>query len=78
MDHLPKKKARNKWLALLNVPIQMGIIVFLFSYFGHWLDTKYPNSHSLYVKGLTLLGVAISFYNLNRQLKEINKIDNEK
>jgi uncharacterized membrane protein len=78
MDHLPKKKARNKWLILLNVPIQMGIIVFLFSYFGHWLDTKYPNPHSLYVKGLTLLGVSISFYNLNRQLKEINKIDNEK
>ena len=27
----PKKKANTKWLALINIPIQMGIIVFLFA-----------------------------------------------
>ncbi len=63
----------NKWLALINIPIQMGVIVFLFSLLGNWLDEKYPTPHNIYVKILTLLGVAISFYNLNRQLKDINQ-----
>jgi F0F1-type ATP synthase assembly protein I len=69
----PKKQTNNKWLALINIPIQMGAIIFLFAYFGNWLDEKYPNSHNVYVKILTLVGVAIAFYNINRQLKEINK-----
>jgi hypothetical protein len=51
----------------------MGAIIFLFSYFGNWLDAKYPNIHNVFVKILTLMGVAIAFYNLNRQLKDINK-----
>ena len=68
-----KKQNNSKWLALINIPIQMGAIVFLFSYLGNWLDTKYPNSNTVYVKILTLVGVAIAFYNINRQLKDINK-----
>ena len=69
----PNKRTNNKWFAFINIPIQMGVIVFLFAYGGKWLDTNYPNEHHLYVKILTLVGVAIAFYNLNRQLKEINK-----
>jgi hypothetical protein len=68
-----KKQNNSKWLALINIPIQMGVIVFLFSYLGNWLDAKYPNSNTIYVKILTLVGVAIAFYNINRQLKDINK-----
>lgn len=73
----PNKRKNNKWLSLINMPIQMGAIVFGFAYLGKWLDAKYQNPHSLYVKVLTLLGVAIAFYNLNRQLKDINKSDQE-
>jgi F0F1-type ATP synthase assembly protein I len=73
MDNPRKKKSRNKWLALINIPIQMGVIVFLFAYFGRWLDQKFPNPNAIYVKILTLIGVALAFYNINRQLKEINK-----
>ncbi|TRX23763.1 AtpZ/AtpI family protein [Flavobacterium franklandianum] len=69
----PKKQTNNKWLALINIPIQMGAIIFLFSYFGNWLDEKYPNAHTIFVKILTLVGIAIAFYNINRQLKDINK-----
>jgi len=72
----PKKPAGNKWLAFMNIPIQMGVIVFAFAYGGKWLDSNYPNPHNVYVKILTLAGVAIAFYNLNRQLKAINKSDN--
>jgi hypothetical protein len=75
MDQPKKNKAPNKWLALMNIPIQMGVIIFLFAWLGRWLDEKYNNPHHLFVKILTLLGVAIAFYNLNRQLKDINKSD---
>jgi hypothetical protein len=68
-----QQKKPNKWFAFINIPFQMGIIIYLFSYLGNWLDNKYQNPHNLFVKILTLLGVAIAFYNLNRQLKEINK-----
>jgi Putative F0F1-ATPase subunit Ca2+/Mg2+ transporter len=70
-----KKKRPNKWLALINIPIQMGVIIFLFSYLGNYLDAKFINQHNIYVKIATLLGVAIAFYNLNRQLKDINSSD---
>jgi len=73
----PKKRTNNKWLALINIPIQMGAIVFLFAYLGTWLDGKYPNSHNVFVKILTLVGVALAFYNINRQLKDINKSPEE-
>ncbi|PWA05247.1 AtpZ/AtpI family protein [Flavobacterium psychrotolerans] len=73
----PKKRTNNKWLALINIPIQMGAIVFAFAYLGNWLDEKYPNPHHIYVKILTLLGVALAFYNINRQLKDINKSSEE-
>ena len=49
--------------------------IYLFSFFGGWLDQKFPNSNAIYLKGMTLLGVAIAFYNLNRQLKDINSTE---
>jgi F0F1-type ATP synthase assembly protein I len=69
----PKKENNNKWLALINIPIQMGAIIFLFACCGNWLDDKYNNTHTIFVKILTLVGVAIAFYNINRQLKDLNK-----
>lgn len=73
-----KPRKPNKWLLLINIPLQMGIIVFLFAWAGDWLDERYDQSNRIYVKILTLVGVAIAFYNLNRTLKEVNKQDDEK
>ncbi|MGL5111931.1 MAG: AtpZ/AtpI family protein [Flavobacterium sp.] len=67
------KPKPNKWLALLNIPIQMGAVIFLFAYLGHWLDDKYPNPKVYYVKILVVLGVFLALYNVHRQVKEINK-----
>lgn len=67
------KKQPNRWLALINIPIQMGIIIFLFSFLGQWLDGKYPNSNNWYTKGITVLGVFVAMYNVLRQVKEIDK-----
>lgn len=71
----PKKRPNNKWLLLINIPIQMGIIIYLFSLVGNWLDQKFPNTNNAFIKIITLIGVVIAFYNVNRQLKEINKMD---
>jgi F0F1-type ATP synthase assembly protein I len=73
MQDLQKKKQRNKWLTLINIPFQMGLIVFLFSKLGQWLDQKFVNKHTLYIKIFTIVGVFLAFYNIARQLKEINK-----
>lgn len=78
MENQQKKKQRNKWLALINIPIQMGIIVYLFSKLGQWLDQKFMTPNHLYTKIVTLVGVVIAFYNIARQLKEINKSEEEK
>ena len=72
MSNQNQKNNNNKWLAFVNIPIQMGVIIFGFATLGNWLDGKYPNTHSIYVKILTLIGVTLAFYNLNRQLKDIN------
>lgn len=77
MENPQKKKQRNKWLSLINIPIQMGLIVFLFSKLGQWLDHKFVNEHNIYVKILTIVGVILAFYNIARQLKEINKSEEE-
>ena len=78
MENQQKKKQRNKWLSLISIPIQMGIIVFLFSKLGQWLDEKFINKNDIYIKILTLVGVTLAFYNIARQLKEINKSEEEK
>lgn len=70
-----KKRQPNKWLALINIPIQMGVIIYAFSVFGGWLDMNFPNKNNIYIKVITIVGVAIAFYNLNRQLKDINTTD---
>lgn len=67
------KNNNNKWLSLITIPIQMGVIIFGFAYLGKWMDHRYENTHHIFVKISTLTGIAIAFYNLNRQLKDINK-----
>ncbi|MXO03219.1 AtpZ/AtpI family protein [Flavobacterium sp. HBTb2-11-1] len=64
---------RNKWLAFINIPFQMGIIIFIFSYFGTWLDKKYSNGGSLWTIVLSLFSVFLALYNVIRQVKKLNK-----
>lgn len=68
-----KKKQRNKWIALINIPIQMGVIIFLFSYAGRWMDDTNPNPNRVYTKAITLLGVFLALYNVYRQVNELGK-----
>lgn len=72
-DGNQKKKPYNKWLSLINIPIQMGIIIFLFSYLGKWLDENHPHQKIDYTKLLVIVGVFIAMYNVYRQVQQINK-----
>ena len=72
MEKKPNKKPSNKWIALINIPIQMGVIIFLFAYGGNWLDENYPNPKVYYNKILVMVGVALALYNVIRQVNEIN------
>lgn len=51
----------------------MGIIIFLFAWFGGWLDDKYGNTNNTNVIIFTLLGVFIALYNVIRQVNQLNK-----
>lgn len=68
-----KKKQYNKWLSLINIPFQMGLIIFGFSYLGSWLDETNNNSEGTNFKLLTLIGVFISIYQVISQVNQINK-----
>lgn len=69
------KNQFNKWLALINIPIQMGIVIFVFSYFGKWFDQTYNYTTNSYTKALTIIGVFIALYNVIRQVNQLNKND---
>jgi hypothetical protein len=67
-------KPLNKWIQLISIPAQMGIVIFLFAYLGQYLDEKYQSEN--YVKIFTVLGVFLALYNVIRQVNQLNK--NEK
>lgn len=66
----PRKQLKN--VAILSgIAIQMGVTIYLFAIFGKWLDGEYNQGEKLYTIILTLIGVAISFYVV---LKQVNRI----
>lgn len=70
-----KKKPTNKWLALINIPFQMGLIIFLGVMLGQWLDEKFKIEGSVLTIVFSLLAVFIALYNVIRQ---VNKMSNDK
>ncbi|WPR72224.1 AtpZ/AtpI family protein [Flavobacterium sp. NG2] len=73
MEKKPQKKKSSKWIALINIPIQMGAIIFLFAYLGDWLDENHPSPKVYYNKILVMVGVVLALYNVIRQVNEISK-----
>lgn len=73
MEKQPNKNQQNKWIALINIPFQMGVIIFAFSYLGMWLDEKYSNGSSVWTIVLSLFSVFLALYNVIRQVKNLNK-----
>ncbi|MFY7810456.1 MAG: AtpZ/AtpI family protein [Flavobacterium sp.] len=69
-----KHKPVNKWLQLIGIPIQMGVVIFLFASLGEYLDQKYLNVNHIYTKIVTILGVFVSLYLVIQQVNRINKL----
>ena len=62
----------------MDIPFQMGIVIFIFTYFGMWLDEKYSNGGSHFLPlFFRLLSVFIALYNVIRQVKNLIKITND-
>jgi membrane protein DedA with SNARE-associated domain len=73
---IPKLKEKNqfpKYLALIGVAAQMGVTIYLGSYFGKKLDEKYPNEKNYFTIGLTLLSVFVAMFVIVKQLNQITK-----
>lgn len=69
------KKQANKWLVFMNIPFQMGLIIFLGVMLGQWLDEKFKIEGSVLTIVFSLLAVFIALYNVIRQ---VNKMSNDK
>jgi F0F1-type ATP synthase assembly protein I len=69
------KKQSNKWLVFMNIPFQMGLIIFLGVMLGQWLDEKFKIEGSILTIVFSLLAVFIALYNVIRQ---VNKMSNDK
>ena len=70
-----KPSFNNKWLALINLSFQMGLIIGLGTFTGIWLDDQIENSFPSFTIGLSLCSVFIALYNVIRQ---VNKMSNDK
>lgn len=69
------KKQTNKWLVFMNIPFQMGLIIFLGVMFGQWLDEKFKIEGDILTIVFSLLAVFIALYNVIRQ---VTKMSNDK
>jgi len=50
----------------------MGVIIYLGSWFGGWLDEKYQKDNNMFTIILTLFAVAVSMYLVIKQTKKLN------
>lgn len=70
-----KKRSSRVWLTFVNIPIQMGLIIFLSSKFGEWIDEKYQLNDGVANKTCTLLGVGLALYQVIKQVNQLNKMN---
>jgi len=69
----PKSKKVNKWIVFTSMPFQIGATIYLFYWIGTLLDRKFEVEGEWWMKGLTIVGVLASMYQMIRQVNYINK-----
>jgi uncharacterized membrane protein YfcA len=67
------KDDQRKYLHLINIAFQMGIIIAAGVFLGIWLDGKFPNKYSAFTIGVSLLGVFVALYQVYRGISDMNK-----
>lgn len=71
------QKRPNRYLVLAGSGLQMGITIYIGAQIGKYLDGEYPQEKNWFTIGFTLLFVAISLYNLLKQVNRLNDSDSE-
>jgi len=63
----------NMYIRFSSIGIQMGLIIFLFSWLGVYLDERYSNETPWFTLVLSLLGVIGSMVLIIRAVTKLNK-----
>lgn len=67
MADLPDKNDR-KFLRFGSLGVQMAVLIYAGSELGKYLDAQYPSDKNWYTIVCTLAAVAISFYQLIKEM----------
>jgi len=69
-----KKKPDKRWLALVNIPYQMIIIILIGVLLGKWLDKiVFESEKQWFVIICSLLSVFLALYRVIKQVNTLNK-----
>ena len=66
------KKRRSTLAAFALISFEMGITIFIFSRIGKWIDSYY-NIEKTLILIMSLVGFAIAFFVVYKQLKKLDK-----
>ena len=69
------EKTGNKFLKFSQMGIIMGAVIGGFTWFGMWLDGKYPNEKNVWTVVFSLSGVLISMFYMIKDIMRITKED---
>lgn len=71
-----EKKGISKFARFSALGIQMGVIIFLFTWLGTYLDDKYKTRTPWWTIGLSLFGVTAALWLVIKEVIKMGK-DNE-
>ena len=66
------KKRRSTLATFALISFEMGITIFIFSRIGKWVDSYY-NLEKTFILIMSLVGFAIAFFVVYKQLKKLDK-----
>ncbi len=70
---LPKNKETLKWLRFSGIAIQMGVVIWLGSLLGAYLDRRYAREDELWSKTITLIAVLLAMFSVIREVIKMGK-----
>lgn len=73
LEKSQKKKQIDTYIRFSGIAFQMIAVIGIFSYFGVWLDKKFPNSYSLNTVIFSLVGVILAMYLVIKKVISLNK-----
>ena len=70
---LPKNKETMKWLRFSGIAIQMGVVIWLGSILGKYIDSKTERYDELWSNIITLIAVLLAMFSVIREVIKISK-----